>query len=59
MNNLCEQENLFWERFLKTSTTNKCISPMMFFRANVVPILAKSASALPGSCSSAKKEIMD
>jgi hypothetical protein len=32
---------------------------MMFFRAIVVPILAKSASALPGSCSSAQKEIMD
>jgi hypothetical protein len=26
--------------------------PMMFFRAVVVPILGKSASAIPGSCSS-------
>jgi hypothetical protein len=33
---------------------------MMFFRAVVVPILGKSASALPGSCSSAfLKEITD
>jgi hypothetical protein len=31
----------------------------MFFRAIVVPILGKSASAVPGSCSSALKEITD
>jgi hypothetical protein len=28
---------------------------MIFFRAVVVPILGKSASSLPGSCSSAKQ----
>jgi hypothetical protein len=33
--------------------------PMMFFRAVVVPILGKSASAIPGSGSSALKEITD
>jgi hypothetical protein len=32
---------------------------MMFFRAVVVPMLGKSASAIPGSCSSALKEIKD
>jgi hypothetical protein len=32
---------------------------MMFFTAVVVPILAKSASAIPGSCPSALKEITD
>jgi hypothetical protein len=31
------------------------LPPMMFLRAVVVPILGKSASALPGSCSSALK----
>jgi len=31
----------------------------MFFQAVVVPILGKSASALPGSCSNALKEITD
>jgi len=31
---------------------------MIFFRA-VVPILGKSASAIPGSCSNALKEITD
>jgi hypothetical protein len=33
--------------------------PMMFFRGVVVPILGKSARAIPGSCSSALKEITD
>jgi hypothetical protein len=33
--------------------------PMMFFRAVVVPILGKSAFDIPGSCSSALKEITD
>jgi len=33
--------------------------PMMLFRAVVVAILGKSASSLPGCCSSALKEITD
>jgi len=51
--------SFLWVQSLDGPSNLHTLPPMMFFRAVVVPILGKSASAIPGSCSSALKEITD